>query len=86
MDEWTGTMTPTWTMYFIENVVSRRVFICHIDHQISVADRSQRSTKPKKKDTHRVVITLKKVAHSVDGLRIDCEATEEVDKILVAHT
>ena len=79
-------MTPTWTMYFIENVVSRRVFIYGIDHQISVVDRSQRSTKPKEGDTHRVVVTLKKVTHRVDGLRVDCEATEEVDEILVAHT
>ena len=36
--------------------------------------------------THRVVISLKKVAHSVDGFRIGCKATEEVDEILVAHT
>lgn len=39
-----------------------------------------------KVDTHRVVITLEKIAQGGDGLRVGREATEEIDEILIAHT
>jgi hypothetical protein len=74
-------MIPTWTMYFIENVVSRRLFIYHRSPKLNV-DRQWGS---KEKNSHRVVVPLEKFTQSDDDFRVGRQATEEVDKILVAH-
>lgn len=78
-----GSMTHTWTMYFIEKVVSRRVFIYH--GSLKLSGRPQRGSTTKRRITHRVVITLEKFAQGDDGLRVGRESTEEIDEILIAH-
>jgi hypothetical protein len=75
-------MIPTWTIYFIENVVSRRVFIYHRSYKNSTGVANGAS---QEKNSHSVVVLLEKVAQSDDGFRVGREATEEVDKVLVAH-
>jgi hypothetical protein len=37
-------------------------------------------------NSYRVVIALEKFAQGIDGLQVHSQATEEVDKILVAHS
>src|SRR5712672_2755018 len=68
-------------MYFMETVCSRRAFIYHRSPKLNWSRRRA----GQEKNSHRVVILLKKVAHGDDGLRVGREATEEVDKILVVH-
>jgi hypothetical protein len=69
-------------MYFIENVVSRRVFIYPPATKNSAWDRNINTCQT---NSHRVVIALEEFAQGIDGLRVHSEMMEEVNDILVAH-
>ena len=68
-------------MYFIENVVSRRVFIYPSTTKLSMGPHRNTS----QTSSHRVVIALEEFAQGIDGLWVHSEVTEEVNEILVAH-
>jgi len=55
-------------------------------YQRSPEFNGDRKRASQEKNSHRVVVLLEKFAQSDNGFRVGREATEEVDKILVAHT
>jgi hypothetical protein len=71
-------------MYFIENVISRRVYIYRPATKNSMGP--QRNINTGQINSYRVVIALEEFEQGNDGLRVPSEITEEVNEILVAHT